>query len=340
MVWKVLKSTFQNDKPLFNAIRQATVFPEALGESFFDYYTEDVSVHIKKHKGEIRTDILAISENLIDITRTDWPFLSRLFSARQITPGIPFRPSVFLLLSGYHAEVDRDAIIKIGTAIELGFAASLCHDSVIEDERLNGNPNWGNMTSVLLGDFLLSKSFEVITSLEPKFANIISEALVVSNHGKVQLKNLVEKKSGSISIKEYIDHSYVKNRHSFELFFHLGALLRKANSKEMQELKEFGKHFGAAYFIIEDTIQCLEKMRSSGNSIANIFYAGDEHFGLLQALSDKTSNINYNITRCFGAAKIEMEKALSKINTLSNEALKYSLQNLSKFVIKKAKTPF
>lgn len=281
--------------------------------------------------------MLAISGNLIDITRTDWPFLSRLFSAKQITPGIPFRPAMFLLLSGYCDKTDRDAMIRIGTALELGFAASLCHESVIEDHRLNGSPNWGNMTSILLGDFLLSKSFEIIASLETKYSSTISEAFSISNKGYVLLKNILKKRWKSFSIEDYIEHSYLKNKYSFELFLHLGGMLKKAPTIEINELKDFGRHFGTAYFLIEDTLRYLERIKYPHTSKTNIFYAGDEQLSLINVLTSQNGkDIDYSIKICFETAKAEMQQAIIKINNFSDEPLRQSLQNICNFVMKKS----
>lgn len=342
LVWKVLKGTFQNDKPLFSAIRQATVFPEGIGESYFDYYTEDISELINSFKGELRTDLLTISENIINITREDWPFLSRLFSATQVTPGIPFRPSLFLLLSGYTSQSNRDTLIKLGTALELGFAASICHDSVMEDcdNNSSGSVNWGNMISILIGDYLLSKSFEIIALLDINYTIIISNAISCSNKGIVVLKNRIENDFQSISIEEYLEFCYLKNKNTFELCMQLGSIVSRKNKSEIHSLVNFGKYFGTAYFILQDTLNYIKKKRNSNREIANPLYLGNERLSLIQILlKKKNSKLEINekncLQYCCEIISNELNKSKLQIEKIEDSSLKESLNNICEFIIKK-----
>lgn len=339
LIWKVLKNTFQNDRPLFATIRQATLFPEGIGESFFDYYTQDVSGQIKSNYAELRTDILTVSENLINITREDWAFLSRLFSAAQITPGIPFRPSLFLFLSGYLFNPNRDTLVRLGTSIELGFAATMCHNSVIEEKTNNAATiNWGNMLAILVGDFLLSKSYEIIADLESDVAGIISEAIALSTKGYFTLKKRFEDNAGAISIEDYLKLIYMKNVSSFELCMHLGGAVSKAGVKESNSLKQYGKHFGAAYQIMEDILQTFNK-----NSITkgNVIYSGinDEIITLPNILlkkhksgSPKKNEIE-NIRLSLEVARKEMTKAVGHLDFISENSIKKSFINIGNLVI-------
>ncbi len=344
LVWKVLKSTFQNDEPLFSTIRQATVFPEGIGESFFDQYTENIAELIVKSTGSLRTDLLSIADNIINITREDWPFLSRLFTASQVTPGIPFRPSLFLLLAGYDDHVDRNLLVKLGTALELGFAATICHDSIIEDGCgiMKGGVNWGNMIAILVGDFLLGKSFELVARLDPKYTRLIANAMGRSNEGMVRLRNILETK-GMCSVEQYLQICYQKQGYAFELCNQLGAVARQANISEVRALREFGKYFGAAYFIVEDTLNHMAKKKADFKvEVANPLYLRDEQMSLIRLLLNENQsnreNVYYEsecVQRCFAIAKEEMKKAKVELNGIANAATKESLDNLCGHVIEK-----
>lgn len=346
LVWKVLKGTFQNDEPLFSTIRQATVFPEGIGESFFDQYTENVTEAITKYRGELRTDLLTISDNIINITRRDWPFLSRLFSASQVTPGIPFRPSLFLLLAGYEADSDREALVKLGTSLELGFAATICHDSVIEEERkkVRDTVNWGNMISILVGDFLLSKSFENIASMKAKYTHLISDALGKSNEGMVLLRNKIEDNQEDCTIKEYLELSYLKHKYAFELCLNLGGMVRSADAATIKTLRGFGKFFGAAYFIAEDTTNYISKKNQKSNvEVANPLYLRNDKMSLIHILLKKNQNGQAKevlewecLQRCNDAALGELEKARSLVQYLDNRDLRESMGNLCDYILGKA----
>ncbi len=254
LIWKVLKGTFQNDNPLFNAIRQATVFPEGVNTSFFNHYTENVKNYIPENQGQIRTDILTIGQNLIELTREDWPFLSHIFTANQITRGIPFRPSLLVLIAGYDMNVDnRDQLIQLGTAIELGLASTVCHNSVSEDinDDIDSMNNWGNMIAILTGDYLLSKSFDIVAPLEHRFTHVISEAVGKSNEGTVLLKNALMEET-PMRMEDLVKFYALKNTDTFELCLHLGSMVKLASRETINALKTFGKHYGVAYFLTED----------------------------------------------------------------------------------------
>lgn len=340
LVWKVLKGTFQNDKPLFSIIRQAAIFPEGIGESFFDYYTVNVSDIIKGHNTALKTDILSISQNIINITREDWPFLSRLFSAKQITPGLPFRPSLFLLLSGYSSKPDRDTLIKLGTAIELGFVASICHDSVMEDETNNGTSsvNWGNMISILIGDFLLSKSFEIIASLDSNYTKIVSEALSNANKGQVLLKEAIENNIQNVTLEEYLALCYLKYSYTFELCFYLGAIAGKVKVSETNTLREFGKYFGTAYFISEDIANYTKSQTNSAKP--NSLYTRNEEASLIHILQENQKDRlgrdgKNSLEYCYEIIFNEMDKAKAQTEKIENPQLKESLNGLCDFMLKK-----
>lgn len=343
LVWKILKGTFQNDKPLFSAIRQSAVFPEGIGENFAEHYFDDVSAHIRYNRNLLKTDLLAVNENLINLTRQDWPFLSRMFSAAQTSSGIAFRPSLFLLLSGYSEVSDRDKLVRLATSLELGFIASICHDSVIEsrNDSARSSFNWGNMISILVGDFLLSKSFEIITAMESIYAKIISEAIAAANTGLILMKRKLQQ-APALSVAEYIEISYKKNSNTFELCMHLGSVARKTKVSETNALIAFGRHFGAAYFLIEDTHNYLKRNDGQDANSYAISYPGNPEISLMHVLlagsdhSEVVINEQIAAQRCFQYAAAEIQKALFQINTLDNPELKEMLINLCKFISLKA----
>jgi geranylgeranyl pyrophosphate synthase len=285
LIWKVLKGTFQNDKPLFNAIRQATVFPEGINETFFNYYSENVVDKISNHQGQIRTDMLSVGQGLVQMTREDWPFLSRLFNAEQITPGIPFRPSLLILVAGYSSKANRDELIQLGMAVELGLAATICHDSVSEEKNDDAisSGNWGNMISILVGDYLLSRSFEIISFYDQIYTKVISEAISLSNEGIMLLKSKI-KNEVTTSINDFLELYYLKNKYTFELCLELGSMAKKSTQKETHTLKNFGKHFGTAYFIVEDTLNYIKNKDTVSENRLNSIFLGNLQMRMIDFL--------------------------------------------------------
>ena len=98
--WHVLESTFHNDRPLFQLVRKAALFPEVIGESSPSQLLDDVSGLIDRGGLQVREELLAVGEILLHSIRKDWPFLARLSASGHGDPGVPFRPALLLLLIG------------------------------------------------------------------------------------------------------------------------------------------------------------------------------------------------------------------------------------------------
>jgi len=335
-IWKVLKNTFRNEKQLFQTVRQATLFPEAIGESFFNHLTPDVSSCFTADELTLKTDLILITENLINITRQDWPFLSRLFTASQATPGIPLNPTLFLLLTGNMFTPDRNKLIQLGTAMELGYAAVLCHNSIGEDQK-NGTStpvNWGNMLSILLGDFLLSKCYEMTSHLDGN-AVVISRAMGLSSEGFFKLNRMIEN-SREITITEYLDLVYLKNSSLFELCMYLGSVNSYGGMKDSTSLSEFGKYFGAAFQIVEEIRMLSQKRKSL--KVNNIYINMVSEALNLPQLCRKSSAIgssagNICMLQAMELAKNEIAKAREQIKDVSNGRYKQILFGISDFLI-------
>ncbi|RYG75518.1 geranylgeranyl reductase family protein [bacterium] len=255
LTYGVVRDTFDNERPLFHLLRQATMFPEGVGESFFDRLTCDLTEDVKENKAELRTDMLSVGNGLLDIMRKDWPFMAKAFTPEEITPGIPFRPSLFMLLSGYMFQPDRALLVQLGIALELGILAAICHNSVdAEREKANEDEvaNRGNIFSVLVGDFLLSKSFETISSAGAGYLNHFSKFLARSSEG-----HLLEKQaaySWEAPIPKYVEMLHEKYAGLFEACMQLGAVSAGASVQQAANCGRFGRHFSAAYHIIEDAL--------------------------------------------------------------------------------------
>lgn len=247
--WNILKHTFNNDKPLFKILRTASVFPEGLGESFFENCFSDVRVCVGPYYGKLKRDLLEVSKSLIDITRPHWPFIAKIFNASDVTPGIPFRPSLFMLLSGYHGDLSNPTLLTdMALAFEVGFIANMCHDSVEAESPSNLNKNWGNILAILVGDYLFSEAYRIMSCHDPKYIQIFSEIIEKSNEGQILMDTLpLEKRILAKEEDSVMEYIYQKNSATFELCFLIGSRIGKRSLKDTEVLKGFGKHFGAVF---------------------------------------------------------------------------------------------
>lgn len=264
LTYQVLRDTFNNEKPLFEILRQATMFPEGMGESFMHRITSDLTEVIQANRAELRHDMLSIGNGLLQVTRKDWPFLSKAMGSEELTPGIPFRPSLFLLLAGYMFQPDRNELVNIGVGLELGIAAGLCHNSV------ENNPiaaidqkqklNRGNMFSILVGDFLLSSSFEISTSIKTNYATLLSQFFARTSEGFLMGEQAAF--SSDLTLNRYLEIIWEKHASIFEAAMQLGAICGKATMNQAHQFGRIGRHFGAGYHILEDCFNHIMPGRS------------------------------------------------------------------------------
>jgi len=239
LVWRVLESTFHNDKPLFALCRKAAMLPEAVGESDPTTVLDDVSELVERGELRVREDSLAMGEILVATVRRDWPFLARFHAGGHGDPGIPFRPALLLLLVAATGRPDARRI-QAAAAIELGYSAALAHVSVEEaPAELNGSrnghepsANWGNMLALLAGDFFLSKAYAMSAQCGATASEMIAESLCPVCESRMRREQLQGQRIMNESVQEEIATGQVATL--FELPCRLGALLGNLNAQQTE----------------------------------------------------------------------------------------------------------
>jgi geranylgeranyl reductase family protein len=258
LVWHVLESTFHNERPLFALCRRAILFPEGIGEPYARTVLEDVSALIPQDSLPVRADLLAIGELLIGAVRHDWPFLARLPMADQENPGVPFRPALLLLLAAYSGSPSRPEVFLAGAAVELGYLAALAQLSVMEEPRdlapSEGDrpANWGNMFAVMVGDFLLSKAYELTARIGATISRLIAESLARACEGRV--REMRHAHGPALTVEEHLEIVSQKTATLFELPCQLGASLSGMLPAQVAALTAYGHHLGLTSQWVEDSL--------------------------------------------------------------------------------------
>lgn len=261
LLWRVLESTFHNEKPLYAMCRQAALFPEGLGESYAAALLEDVSAQVAEAAPAVVADLLATNEVLADTVRHDWPFLVRVVAADLKHDSIPFRPALLLCLAAYAGRPQRSALHMAGAAMEQGYLAAIAQLSVEEGPTTSGvsqsdppddgtGANWGNMFALMVGDFLMSKAFDLSAQIGVGVSRDIAVALARASEG--QVRELREAYNQKLSAAQYLDILGQKMATLFELPCRLGARLGKLPPAHVTALATYGRRLGLAYQLAED----------------------------------------------------------------------------------------
>jgi len=250
--------------------------------------------------------------------------------------GKRFRPLLHLIsarLCGYKG----DARFPLAAAIEFIHTASLLHDDVIDEAvvrrgKTSANNIWGNAASVLVGDFLYSKAFNllaeigdiVLVQLMSKMTNIMSEGEVY------QLM-----KCGDVNLTEAEYFSIVEKKTAvlISAACESGAVLGGASKMQAQALEQYGYKIGMAFQITDDTLDYLAREEDFGKSIGKDLEEGKMTLPLI-----------YTLARCSQAHREGIKSTIEKKNftpeTIGNifaliqesGGIDYSLQHARHFI--------
>jgi len=168
--------------------------------------------------------------------------------------------------------------IGLAAAVEFIHAATLLHDDVIDGSKkrrgsLSANEVWGNKTSVLVGDFLFSRAFQLMTKYgNLEILKILSDTSVVISEGEVL--ELINDKDLTINEDIYFKVINGKTASLFSAACQVGGISAKGSLKEIEAIKSFGTNFGMAFQLIDDAIDYSSSDEKLGKNIGDDFKEG------------------------------------------------------------------
>jgi len=188
--------------------------------------------------------------------------------------------------------------INLAACVELIHAATLMHDDVIDNADIRRgkktiNKIWGNQSSILVGDYLLSRCFEMMVedgNLE--ILKLLSSTSSVIAQGEVlQLQH-----NGEIDILEetYFKIISSKTASLFAAATKVGAILADKDLKYKEALEFYGKNLGLTFQIADDTLDYNSELKNFGKKIGNDFFEGKVTLPIIllyQKVSDKDKTI-------------------------------------------------
>ena len=178
-------------------------------------------------------------------------------------------------LTGYK-EDNRD--INLAACVELIHSATLLHDDVIDESELRRgvkttNSVWGNQSSILVGDYLLSRCFEMM--VEDGDLEVLK--LLSSTSSKIaqgEVLQLQHKGEADLLEETYIDIINLKTASLFSAATKTGACLSESNEKEKKALESYGRNLGLAFQIADDALDFYAKEKLFGKEIGKDFFEG------------------------------------------------------------------
>jgi len=206
--------------------------------------------------------------------------------------GKRLRP-MLLLLSARAFGFQGTHLINLAAVIEFIHTATLLHDDVVDASQLRrgqetANSVWGNEASVLVGDFLYSRAFQMMVEVKSmRVMEILSDATNIIAQGEVlQLLNCHEPNTTEA---DYLQVIRSKTAKLFEAATQLGAVISKQSSEYEQAMAAYGMHLGTAFQLIDDVLDYSATAEEMGKNVGDDLAEGKPTLPLIYALKQGTS---------------------------------------------------
>jgi octaprenyl-diphosphate synthase len=215
--------------------------------------------------------------------------------------GKRIRPVLVLLLANAYG-YQGGAHHELAAVVEFIHTATLLHDDVVDESsmrrgRQTANALFGNAASVLVGDFLYSRSFQMMVGLNNmRVMQILSDATNVIAEGEVlQLLNMHDPDVGEESYLKVIRSKTAK---LFEAAAELGALVGGANDAQVAAAGEYGRSLGTAFQLIDDVLDYAGDAAEIGKNVGDDLREGKPTLPLIYLMEHGTPQQRELVRSC------------------------------------------
>ena len=221
-------------------------------------------------------------------------------------------------LCGY-TKGSRD--VNLAACVELIHSATLMHDDVIDEGEVRRgketlNKVWNNHSSVLVGDYLLSRCFEMMV----EDGNIEVLKLLSSTSSKIAQGEVLQlQHKGEVDMLEetYLKIISAKTAELFAAATKVGAILSNSNKKEKDALEFYGRNLGLTFQIADDTLDYNAELKLFGKKIGQDFFEGKITLPIILLYQKLEIEEKNNLINMFGKDtrdKDDLDKTIASIN--------------------------
>ena len=238
-------------------------------------------------------DMQAVNQLIQQQVDSDVALINQLGFYIVNSGGKRLRP-LLTVLSARAMGIDNNEHHTLAAIVEFIHTATLLHDDVVDEStmrrgRETANAIFGNQASVLVGDFLYTRSFQMMVSLKRmRVMEILSEATNQIAEGEVlQLMNCND--AGTTEAR-YFDVIYGKTARLFEAATQLAAVLTEQNEHIERAMQEYGKHLGTAFQLADDILDYMADSEEMGKNAGDDLAEGKPTLPLLYAMWHATND--------------------------------------------------
>ena len=240
--------------------------------------------HIQSY---IADDMQAVDAVIRSALQSEVPLINTIGEHIIGGGGKRLRPALVLLSSGLFGNINTQHH-QLAAIIEFIHTATLLHDDVVDESHMRrgkstANHIFGNAASVLVGDFLYSRAFQMMVKLQNmRVMDVLSEATNTIAEGEVlQLLNV---HNANIDEQAYLKVIQYKTAKLFEAAARLGAVMHNASEPDEQALKRYGMHLGTAFQLVDDVLDLSGDATQIGKNLGDDLAEGKPTLPLLYAM--------------------------------------------------------
>lgn len=297
--------------------------------------------------------LLEVKAKMANITLSENEAINEITSYVLSNTG-KFIRSKIIFLYGSEIGVKKPKLIELASAAELIHLSTLVHDDIIDEADIRRNKptvvnKWGIKKAILYGDFLYTKTFQALNSLENiAISNELikcAENLIDGEFNQIKIRN-----NNTVCIEQYYDVIEKKTAVLFSGILKCIGIEKKLDNSDLELLKQLGLSFGRAFQINDDlsdfntseiTGKAEFKDLSEGKltlPVILLFEVSnpkqqDKIFSLIQSGEYETVKKKIKDSNCFEKARIEREKAISNCIEYTERFIKLDkLDNLRVFL--------
>ena len=269
----------------------------------------------------LKPDLEKTNQVLIERLNSDVALIKQMSNYIINAGGKRLRPLLLLLCAkatgyqGHHHHL-------MAVVIELIHTATLLHDDIVDESKTRrgqktANAVWGNAASVLVGDFLYSRAFEMM--VEPDSMPIMQLLSKTTNSiAEGEVLQLLHCQNPQLSEAEYYQVIERKTACLFQAASQIGGMLSGVEANQEQALRNYGLHLGNAFQIVDDVLDYQSDAQTLGKEIGDDLSEGKTTLPMIYALSQTSGKEHALLTNAIkNADNSNMREVLSILTSVN-----------------------
>jgi octaprenyl-diphosphate synthase len=263
----------------------------------------------------VKDDFDAVNSLILNQLHSDVELVENIGHYLIEAGGKRLRP-LLVLLAARACNYQGSDHIALATIIEFIHTATLLHDDVVDTSdlrrgRATANARWGNAPSVLVGDFLYSRAFQMMVTINRmEILDILANTTNIISEGEVQ--QLINAGNPGVSEQDYFTVIDKKTAQLFQAAARVGAVIANADGPVVNGLASYGHHIGMAFQLTDDALDYSGSTEDLGKNVGDDLAEGKPTLPLIHVMHHGTASqakvVRQAIENADGIAHLEEVK--------------------------------